>query len=277
MYNAGVELDLSVDIIREKDLLWSISGNITSLKNKITELPIDPFTRNSGFQRVHEGYSQYNWWLLQWAGVDPSNGDGLYIPREDATNTKTVNGILVTNDINQAKDDWSGDAMPKFFGGFGTNFRYKNINLSVFFNYQLGGKMYNHVYSYLMSPNYAANSALHKDLMNRWTTPGQNASIPRLDDGTTAASLRAARSTRWLMSSNMLELSNFNLSYDLPQKFNQKLGVRLLRVYASGNNIYMFTKIKGSNPVFSPNSGYNNNPDLYNPARTITFGINIHL
>ena len=276
MYNSGIEAQLSFDILKKKGLLWSVNANATSIKNKITELPVDPFNRNSNFQRVEEGHSQYDWWLLQWAGVDPQTGDGLYIPNKDATNTKTINGIVVTNDINQAKEDWSGNSMPKLYGGFGSTLNYKNINFSFLFSYQLGGKMYDFTYASLMAPNARPNSALHKDLLGRWNTQGQVASIPRLDDGTTAASLQGARSTRWLISSNMLELANVNLSYDLPQKFIQKIGVKQLRVYAAGNNVFMYSKRKGMNANYSL-SGYDNNGNRFSPARTITFGFNITL
>ena len=277
MYNSGIEAQVSVDIVKKRDLFWSFDINTTSFKNRITKLPIDPFNRNNNFQRVMEGHSQYEWWLLQWVGVDPETGDCFYLPNEEATNTKSFNGTLVTNDINQAKEDWSGNAMPKFFGGFGTTFSYKNISLSMQFSYQLGGKIYDFTYVSLMTPNSVPNSAFHKDILDRWNTPGQNTHIPRLDDGTTAASLQGARSTRWLISSDMLEFTNFNLSYDLPQKYSQKLGVHFLRIYVAGNNIYMFSKRKGMNANYSPNSGYDNNGNRYSPARTITLGLNINL
>ncbi|MCL1973531.1 MAG: TonB-dependent receptor [Bacteroidetes bacterium] len=276
MYNAGIEAQITYEILRKKDLLWSINANVTSIKNKITQLPIDPFNRNNSFQRVQEGHSQYDWWLLQWIGVDAQTGDCLYLPMEDATNTKTIDGVLVTTDINQAKEDWSGSSMPKLYGGLGTSFQFKNFNLSLLFSYQWGGKMYDFIYAGLMAPNTRPNSALHQDLLGRWNAPGQQTNIPRLDDGTTAASLNGARSTRWLISSNMLELTNINLSYDLPSNWIQKIGMKQLRIYAAGNNVFMSTKRKGMNANYSL-SGYDNNGNRFSPSRTLTLGLTINL
>ena len=276
MLNSGLEFQISADLIKTKDFTWTLDINGTTLKNKITYLPRDPYNINSNYQRMEEGHSRYDWWLLQWAGVDSATGDGLYIPMEGATNTKTVDGKLVTTDINQAKEDWSGSAIPKIYGGFGTSVAYKNLSFSVLFSYQLGGLMYDFNYYYLMSPNSRPYTALHKDLLGRWNTPGQISDIPRLDDGNDAANLQGARSTRWLISSNMLELSNINLSYTLPAKYSSKIGVNNLRFFAAADHLFLVSKRKGMNVNYGL-SGYDNNANRYTQGRTFTIGLNFSL
>lgn len=276
MYNSGVEFQLGFDIIKKRDLKWSIDINGAMLKNEVTSLPREPYTINSSYQRIEEGHSRYEWWLLQWAGVNPENGDCLYAPRENATSLVTVNGTTYTNDINQALEDWSGSPIPKIYGGIRSGFSYKNFEFSVLFSYQLGGKMYDFSYYNLMSPNNRSNQSLHTDILNRWTTPGQQSDIPRLDDGAAATSLRAQRSTRWLISSDMLELKNVSVAYTLPRRWSEKVGISNLRLFASGDNIFIFNHKQGMNSNYSIN-GYDNNGDRYSPSRTIVLGLTFTL
>ena len=274
MLNTGLEFQISADLIKSRDLTWTLDLNGTTIKNKITYLPRDPYNINSNYQRMEEGHSRYDWWLLQWAGVDPATGDGLYIPMDGATNTKQVNGMTVTTDINQAKEDWSGTASPKIFGGFGTSLAYKNLSFSVLFSYQMGGTMYDFNYYYLMSPNSRPYTSLHSDLLGRWNTPGQITDIPRIDE--VNDSIKGIRSTRWLISSNMLELSNINLSYLLPAKYTSKIGVNNLRFYVAADHLFLLSKRKGLNVNYGM-SGYDNNANRYTQARTFTIGLNFNL
>ncbi|MEN6618708.1 MAG: SusC/RagA family TonB-linked outer membrane protein [Rikenellaceae bacterium] len=276
MSNSGLEFQLGFDILKRDNIKWNVDINGAMLKNNISSLPIDPYNINSGYQRVEEGHSRYEWWLLQWAGVNPENGDCLYIPNESATNLITVNGKSYTSDINQAKEDWSGSSIPKIYGGIQSGFTYKNFNVSVLLSYQLGGKMYDFTYYNLMSPNNRSNQSLHQDILERWNTPGQETNVPRLDDGNPALSLKAQRSTRWLVSSDMLELKNVSISYTIPNKFTNKLGVSNLRIYASSDNVFVFNKRTGMNSNYNLN-GYDNNGDRYSPSRTVIIGINFNL
>ncbi len=276
MFNSGLEFELGVDIINRDNLKWSADINGTLLKNEITKLPRDPYNINSGYQRVEEGHSRYEWWLLQWQGVNPENGDALYKPKEDATSLVTVNGNSYTSDINQAADDWSGTSIPSIYGGIQSSITYRNFTLSALLYYQFGGKMYDFTYSNLMSPNYRSNQSLHSDILSRWNAPGQITDVPRLDDGNAALSLRAQRSTRWLVSSDMVEFKNFSISYNVPKRFIEKAGITTMRIYASGDNLFVFNKRNGMNSNYSLN-GYDNNGDRYSPSRTIVIGVNFNL
>ena len=274
MLNTGLEFQISADLVKTRDLTWAIDLNGTTLKNKLTYLPRESYTINSNYQKMEVGRSRYDWWLLQWAGVDPATGDALYIPMDGATDTKEVNGKTVTTDILQAKEDWSGSSIPKIFGGFGTSLTYKNLSFSVLFTYQLGGLMYDFNYYYLMTPNSRPYTSLHTDLLKRWNTPGQITDIPRLDE--TNDSTKGIRSTRWLISSNMLELSNINLTYQLPAKYSSKIGVSNLRIFAAADHVFLMSKRKGMNVNYGL-SGYDNNGNRYTQARTFTMGINFNL
>ncbi|OAV71897.1 Outer membrane cobalamin receptor protein, SusC/RagA family [Bacteroidales bacterium Barb4] len=281
MYNRGIEVELSAKLLQKKDFSWSASLNATYLKNRITALPVDPFI--SDVHKIEEGHSRYEYWLRQWKGVDPATGSSLYVPLEEilgsSTSLVTVNGETYTTSATEALYDYSGTATPKVSGGLSTNFTYGHFNLGLVFYYQLGGKMYDIAYSYLMSPGVSTiaslyPSALHADMLNRWQKPGDITSVPRIST-VESADLTATTSTRWLISSDMLELSSINLGYDFPKQWIHTLDISGLRLYGSADNVFQITKRQGTYPRRNIFSGYSDNGDVYLPSRVFTIGLNI--
>jgi hypothetical protein len=274
MYNRGIEFQIAGDIISTKDWKWTLDLNATSIKNKLTELPVDPWV--STMFKYEEGHSISDFYLYQWKGIDPNTGSCLYKPIEGAVNIVNVDGVDYTTSLNEAIKEYSGNSMPKVYGGITNTINYKKISFSFLFTYQVGGKMYDISYYKLMAPNNNPNSSLHTDILNRWQNPGDVTSVPRLSDGANATDLKGAASTRWLISSNMLELSSVNLSYELPTKYMKKVGVKGMTIYASANNVFMLTKRKGMNARYSF-TGYTSNDDTFSPTRTFTLGLNFSL
>jgi TonB-linked SusC/RagA family outer membrane protein len=289
MYNRGVEVDLNGVIVKTKDFSWNLGINATYLKNKITSLPIDPYS--DAPHRIEEGHSRYEFYLRQWAGVDPETGNSIYVPTEEvltayneateearaAMSIVTVDGQLYTTKVAEALYDWSGVSTPKVAGGITSGFSWKGLTLSLLFNYQLGGKYYDTGYGDLMTgPSGSAllGSTRHVDIMNRWTEKGQRTDVPRLDDFTDT-NLNAGTSTRWLISSDMLELTNATLNYDLPKSITKRFDVQGIRVYFSGDNLLLFTHRQGMYPRKNIFSGYGGNPDVYLPSRVFTLGLNL--
>jgi TonB-linked SusC/RagA family outer membrane protein len=279
MFNRGVEIDFTAQIIRNTDFQWMAGFNATYLKNEVTSLPVDPFV--SSIFKIEEGHARYDYWLRQWKGVYAATGDCLYLPTEEAitdasANLVTVDGETYTTNIEEALYDYSGTASPKVSGGFSTSAAYKGVSLSLNFYYQLGGKMYDMAYSSLMSPvsSSLAYSALHEDILRRWQQEGDQTDVPRMAN-TGATSLNAANSTRWLISSNLLELANVNLSYDFPKKWMDRLDIGGLRIYAAADNVFQLTKRQGIYPRRNIFSGYSSNGDVYLPARVFTLGLNL--
>lgn len=279
MYNRGVEVELGARLIEKSDFSWGVNFNGTHIKNRVTKLPVDPFV--SGVHKVEEGHSRYEFWLRQWAGVDPETGSSLYVPTEEALaeseSLVTVNGQTYTTSRNEAEFAYAGESMPKLTGGLSTDLSYKGFSLSLTFYYQLGGKMYDATYSDLMSAGTGSlsYSNLHVDMLDRWQKPGDITNVPRISNGSDATDLEAATSTRWLTSSNMLELSNINLGYTFADPVIKKLGVKGLKLYASAENVFQITTRKGNYPKKNSFSGYTSNGDTYLPARVFTMGLNI--
>lgn len=163
--NNGVEFDLNYQLLRRNDWTFSIGVNGTHIKNKVTQLPAG--NENgivTGSKKYMVGHSIYEFWLRQWYGVNPENGDGLYYLDTDAYNEAdgtlsesvkstlvTIDGKQLTNSYRYAKYDYSGSAIPKLYGGFNFNLGYKDFELSAVFSYSLGGKVLDLTYANLMA------------------------------------------------------------------------------------------------------------------------------
>jgi TonB-linked SusC/RagA family outer membrane protein len=270
MSNRGIEVQLNGDIIRTKNVNWSIQLNGTHLKNKITKLPNgQPIT--SGTKKLEEGKDIYAFYLRQWYGVDPTDGAGLYYAAEGittGTRTSKEGYLLVTNPTN-AKYDYSGSAIPNVFGSVGSNLEVKGIGVSFLLNYQLGGKFYDANYAGLLTPSYGA--ALHADVLNSWKAPGDITNMPRLDISN--ASNFNAQSNRFLIDASYLSIRNVSLSYAFSKDLLSRFGLSQLKFYVSGENLAVISKRKGLNPAESFNG---TNSAIYTPNRVISAGVNVN-
>jgi TonB-linked SusC/RagA family outer membrane protein len=270
MSNKGIELQLNGDVVRARDLTWSIQLNATTLKNEITKLPGgQPIT--SGTKRLTEGKDLYQFYLRQWYGVDPNDGAGLYyaLPGTAAGNYRiSKSGDTVVTNPTMARFDYSGSAIPKVFGSIGTTFDVKGFALSMLLNYQIGGKFYDGIYAGLMRPSYG--SSLHTDVLRSWQKPGDITDIPRLDINSTGNI--NAQSNRFLIDASYLNFRSVTLSYAFNRNMISKLGLTQLRVYVSGENLAVISRRTGLNPAESFNG---TNSNIYTPNRVLSAGVNV--
>jgi TonB-linked SusC/RagA family outer membrane protein len=270
MYNTGVDIQLGGDVVKTEDFIWQMTTNWSLLKNKITKMPETTPTIVSGTKRREKGKDIYQYWLRQYAGVDPSDGAALYIPAEGtaATNIRVVDGKEYVVNQSFAKFDYSGTAIPDLSGSVINNFSYKNISLSFLITYQIGGLFYDANYAGLMSPSYGRS--LHKDVLNSWTTTNTTSDIPRIDIGNTA-NINAA-SSRWLIDASYLNIRSVNLSYNFPKHLLNRLDLSGIKFFVSGENLSLFSKRKGMNPTESFDG---TNSTTYLPSRIVSFGFNM--
>ncbi|MFI5453208.1 SusC/RagA family TonB-linked outer membrane protein [Pedobacter sp. UC225_61] len=266
MYNKGIEFDLTVTPVKVKDFTWDFTLNGSVFKNEITKMPTETPTIISGTKQYKVGQSIYQFWLRQWVGVDPQTGSSIYL--DDAS---TAGNTIYTTDINRARFDYSGSAIPDISGGIKNVFTYKSLSLSSILSYSLGGKFYDSNYSALMAVNSSYGKSFHQDVLNRWQKPGDITNVPRVDD-TDATNLNAGTSTRWLVDNNFLVLRNITLAYTIPVKYVSKLKLSRINVFASGDNLLYLTPRKGLDPTTSFSG---TNSSSYIPSRIFSFGANV--
>lgn len=246
MYNKGVQANVSVDIFRTENFQWNFYANATHYKNKITKLPEQQKATGlvSGLFVLAEGGDRYTYYLKEFAGVNPENGDALWYKNTINPTTQQVEKTI-TNNYKDASDYNTGkSAIPKVYGGFGTDITYKRVNLSVNFAYQFGGYGYDDIYRSLFhSDTYGSNYTT--DLDKTWTPENPTAALPRVDLSSTNQN---GRSTLYLIKSDYISLQDVTLSYQISEDFTKQIGLSALKIYATGNNLYLWSKRKGYDP-----------------------------
>ncbi|UYW01534.1 TonB-dependent receptor [Flavobacterium agricola] len=272
MSNRGFELGATVGIIRNDNFKWDFTLNATTFKNEMVRMPEGQEEIINGTKKLSKGHSIYDYWLRRWYGVDPSDGKPLYYQdpeTADASTTRYINGERVTTNQSLAEYGYEGTANPDVYGSFVNNFEYKGFYLNVLVTYQLGGKTYDSNYAGLMSPRPQGN-ALHSDMKNAWKQPGDITDVPLMTLDNTAAI--TAASSRWLVSSDYISLRNATFGYNFSKEFVSKFKANGLRVYASAENIYSWTKRAGLEPAqsFNGTTSYR-----YTPSRIVSFGLNV--
>lgn len=269
LVNKGYEITISADVIKNENVKWNLTAFGSSYKNEITKLD-NPFI--SGTKRIAQGQDMYAFWLRTWAGVDPTDGQGVFVldPTKSVANAldeRSVNGQLVTTNQNKALLEYQGSAIPDFFGNVSTTLNVKNWELSAAVNYQFGGKIYDSNYASLMT-SYPQGGGLHTDMYDAWTTPGQITNVPVLN--TAYIANPASASSRWLVDASYVMLRNASLGYNFNKDVVKSVGVNSLKLFVSGENLWMTSKRKGLEPYQSFNGTTTNR---YSPARIITFGL----
>ncbi|SHF97563.1 TonB-linked outer membrane protein, SusC/RagA family [Mariniphaga anaerophila] len=240
-----------------------------------------------------EGRDWYNLWIYKYAGVDQETGLPLYYHRvtdEDVT-AGTYSGAKAGDDVkvknyNQASKYEVGSAIPKWIGGLTTSLKYKDFDLSTVLAYQLGGKFYsveygNGLYRSSFSLSYSPGAIAEDLIGNTWTPENKDAKYPMQwydadnYDGATFGSWKYTDLS--LFSASYLRVKNITLGYNIPKRLLSRIGIGNLRVYASGDNLFMISAAKGIDPSMSLTGGMEVGAYTYPTMRTISFGINLDL
>ncbi len=273
--NKGLEIGLTGHVINKKDFKWDLTVQATTLKNEILELH-DPYI--DGSKRWEVGRSRYDFYIYHSAGVDPQNGDALYYmytnDAETGDRIPVLNGDgthATTNDWGDAGKAYTGDnSLPDLFGSVRNSLSYKRFNLNFMFNYSFGGKVLDYGYAGLMHEGEYGD-ALHIDQLKAWRNPGDITDIPRLENG--HPNQHQPQSTRFLTDAWYIALRNVNISYDFNDRVVESLGVNNLRLFMAAENVFHRAERKGLNPQY--NISGTPDGDDFNPARIISFGLNI--
>ncbi|WP_430467511.1 SusC/RagA family TonB-linked outer membrane protein [Winogradskyella ouciana] len=301
--NNGLEFDFTGHVINTDDFKLDLSVNGALIDNEIKEMYISPQT---GEQEVLDtrnapygysvGSSIFDFYIREWAGVDPSDGAPMWYQYYDDQNN---NGVLdsgeelnvgltqylastttepniqrtITKTYSNATEKYVGKSgIPDVSGAFRISAKYKNWNLSTQFTYQIGGYALDNQYGELMSDRFgAAGNNYHSDIRARWQQPGDITNVPRLSDN--AIVNGTSTSTRFLTKTDFLALNNILVGYTLPSKFLDKTGLDLVNIYVSGDNLWLSSAREGFNPRTSESG--NTGRRLYAPLSTFTLGVKL--
>ena len=273
MKNQGFEFTLTATPFRTNDFVWNISINGTHYKNKIVSLPEDKREEGiihgtSSLFRLTEGGSIYDVYTYEYAGVNPETGAAQWYMNVEDENGN-VTGRTITEDYTQADKYDLGSTLPDFQGGLSMDFSYKNFDLSIGTNFQLGGQIYDSMYMGFMHAGSNVGSNWHKDILNAWTPENRNTDVPIMD----GAQNSNAQSSRFLISASYFNIRNISLGYTFPTKWMKAIQANSARVYVSADNVAMFSKRKGLDPR---QYEYGYSDANYSAIRAISFGINLN-
>ncbi|HEX2608907.1 MAG TPA: TonB-dependent receptor [Flavisolibacter sp.] len=264
MENKGVELTLNANPVKTKDFNWTISINSAWNKNRVTRLRegVDEVIGNPFTLKVGEDVQSY--YLRQWAGADPANGDPLWYVDESKGAT--------TNEFSQAKRSIVGSASPKGFGGFSTSLTYKFITLDAQLNYQYGNYIFNQWDFIFISDGAFLGLNHNRRELERWRKPGDITDVPAYVNGNGTNS--NDNSTRYLYKGDYIRLRNVSVGVDIPKSVTQRLNIESARFYVRGTNLW--TKTFDDHLTADPEQpvGGQTNLQFFNP-KSFTVGINL--
>lgn len=256
--NKGLEVTLSGDIVRTQNLRWTIGGNVAFLDNEVKKL-VNGDDIDNGTTILREGEETYTFNLVRYAGVNPANGQALYLDAEGDVTSEYLSG---NNAILSGKSP-----IANIEGGFYTSINYKGFGLRADFV----GKSGNYILNYQRSDGVAiggiGNTNRRVEAFNYWKNPGDQNVLPSpLFQGTADQT-----STRFLEKGDYVRLRTLTLDYNLPSKFlNDNLGIDSFRIYATGQNILTFSKYEGD-PEIGIGSGETANAGGRNTQATQGF------
>ena len=268
MNNKGFEFTLGINIPMPKDMRWNWTFTGTHYKNKVTDIPEDK--RESGithssYYNIREGRSVYDFYYYRYAGV---NDEGKSLWYYDATDENGNVTLETTDDYSQADKYYIGTALPDFQGGITTEFAWKGLDFSISANYQLGGKIYDSMYSSLMHAGSSAGQNWHRDILNAWSETNKNSNIPVLDGDQNANTF----SDRFLIGADYFNIRNITLGYTFPKNWLRAAAIENARLYLAADNVAIFSKRKGMDPrqYISGQSQAN-----YSAIRTLSVGLSL--
>ncbi len=236
--NSGVELQLSANIIQGKDWLWNISTNFAYNNNKVLSLNDNQTVLGTSFVRTVVGKSMNTYYLYDYYGVNPSNGEALW---------RAEDGSL-TNNQREARRTYAGSPDPKYMGGLTSSLSWKGLELSLSLDYKGGHKVWvGNLGNYNISDG--ANLGFNQLLMasQYWKKEGDIGVLPKpVYDSVSNSNIDV--STRWLYNGSFLRVKDLTLAYTLPKKVLSRIGLKNLRLYVSGLNLYCFNKVYGMDP-----------------------------
>ncbi|TWJ02348.1 TonB-linked SusC/RagA family outer membrane protein [Mucilaginibacter frigoritolerans] len=300
--NKGFEFSINSRNIVGKDFNWSTNLTFSHYSNKVTSLngaPAIVESLNESYisltpTKTIVGYSEGEFYGYKVEGVVKTQAQLSYL----ATHPQNVTGTtaqVVSN--GQGNTIWLGDLQyqdtnhdgkvdvndqvplgspqPDFTYGITNNFTYKQFDLSIFFYGSYGGKILD-----ALEYETAGLSGLYQNQLastaNYWTPSNPTSNIPAPRAG--IANPNLVMSDRFLESASFLRLQNVRFGYTLPSQWAKSIAMTNLKVYVSGQNLFVISKYPGLDPEVG---SFNQNPLLsnidlgrYPSPRIFTLGVN---
>lgn len=284
--NRGVEISLGGDIVRTRDFSLSSTVNLSLNRNRVESL--NSAQLDDSYQDlivVGQPTGVVKGYVVDHIAQDISEVQELDAKAQAAGYAYYQGGQLgvgdyIMKDTNNDGRITSDDRVviaspePKFFGGWNTRFRWKNLTLSVLFQYSVGSQaVYSAVANDIASP--FQESISREVYGNTWTPERTDARYPRL--GALLYNYNSMVNDRFVFDASYFRLKNLTLGYALPEKWAAAIHSTGLSVFFTATNLFTVTRWPGIDPetIGSMVVDMGINDDPYPLARSFTFGVNL--
>ena len=270
LQNRGLEFSLQSKNIDSENFTWNSTFNISFNRNEVTDLVGDQLFQgsiaggrgNASLTREGEPLGVIYGYIF--GGVDPQTGNSFYIDRNGAST------------FSPTDEDRTiiGDANADFIYGINNTFNYKNFDFSILIEGSHGNDLLNATRIELEGLLDPKNQSIA--VLDRWRQPGDITQIPRASFGNTDNS---RISTRFVEDASYARFKAVTLGYQLPQKLMEKIKIKSLRFYATGENLFTITNYSGLDPEVNAFGSSNTIRGIdfgtYPQTRNILFGASI--
>jgi TonB-linked SusC/RagA family outer membrane protein len=302
MTNKGIEISLGYNKKFTDNFSWNANLNVTKYVNEVADMAGLNIIKTANtlayntmtVSRTQEGLPIGSYYGYEALGIYRTDADLLTYGYTNSGGTKVVlkngtnsllpnfakgdmiykdqnnDGIIDTKDLTNI-----GNPNPDFTYGFTNTFKYKNVDLSIFVQGTSGNKLMN-----LTRLSGTLNSFLGVNYLTEaadfYSASNLDAALPR---PSVYDNINNAISTRFVEDGSYLRIQNVTLGYSVPSDILSKMKLSRLRIYATGQNLFTFTKYSG----YDPEVGSFNQDALlsgvdsgrYPSPRLISFGCNI--
>ncbi len=270
LQNKGFEFAFNADLMRG-EFKWSLGSNITFNRNKILDLDNgitqERFINTYSLLKVGEPIGIFKTYVFD--GINQSADDILpgYDGRIGGHRVKDINN---DGEINSSDQLITGNPNPKFIYGLTSNLSYKNFDLSFFLSGTYGNDIFN--ISRFSFENPLGQRNLFKGMINRWNPENHNNQYVSAFAGG-----RLPISDYPMENGSYLRMRNISLGYRFK---NFKRGLKDIRIYVSGNNLFTITDYSGYDPEVNSYAGSNTQIGIdnlvYPQARSFIMGIQMN-
>lgn len=280
--NQGYEFAITYRVLTGK-FSWTTNANISVNRNKILKLVENdtegndikystvPLEGGGGMesQILREGESVGAFYGYIYEGV-LQEGETPLINGEVVGGEK-FRDVFADDTLNANDRTIIGNPHPDFTWGWNNNLSYGNFDMNIFVQGSQGGDILNYTRMELGLLNGRRNAT--RDALDRWTATNTDTDIP------------AARRTRtfvvsdrFIEDASYIRLKNISIGYNISASLLQKIKIRSIRVFISGQNLVTITKYKGVDPevaYYEGNTSLGLDYGSYPNTKSYTFGLNV--
>lgn len=252
--NKGYELNVRLNVIKKKDINWSIFGALVHNENTLKKLsnslkaindkqdekfddPDQDDIVNRPTVRYMEGQSANTIWVVKSLGIDPNTGKEVYLDIDgNQTHTWSSKDLVP-----------GGSTDADFRGNIGTNFFYKGFQLNLIFQYRYGGEMYNQT---LVDKVENADKHFNVDkrvFEERWKQPGDMTFFKDVADNS-----QTKPTSRFIEEYNYINLSSLNLSYEFKLERLKKIGLKRFKALFNMNDVFRSSSVEAERGISYP-------------------------